>query len=275
MLSRLLSSFATTALVFSLFACSPAGSDQVPAEDTSALNRDLTLPQGGAQDPALSDRPRAEVPPARNPAPPRRNPTPPPVETTPPKTVEPPVVPLTPTAAPTTGSIPVGTTALANVGSRVCTSAKAGDKIVANISEALYGSNGVSIPAGAVAVLEVASANAITDSTKGNISFRLRSIESGGKTYAVSGSATPAVELARTRTTETKSDVKKVAGGAIAGAILGQILGKDTKATVIGAAAGAAAGTAVAVATGKYEGCMAEKSAVRIVLNEAIILPIG
>ena len=170
--------------------------------------------------------------------------------------------------------VAAGERAMATVAGRVCTSAKPGEKVVATLTEPMIGSNGVSVPSGAIAVLEVVSAEAITDSAKGSIAFRIRTLEWAGKTYSVVATAVPGADLERTRTTETKSDVKKVAGGAIAGAIIGQILGKDTKSTVIGAAAGAAAGTAVAVATGKYEGCVAEKGLVRITLTEALILPV-
>jgi hypothetical protein len=144
--------------------------------------------------------------------------------------------------------------------------------VTGTLSDEMTGSNGALIPAGATVNLEVVSTTPMTDSTKGQISFRVRSIESGGRTYNVVGTASPLSDLQLTRTTKTSSDVKKVAGGAAAGAIIGQVIGKNTKGTVIGAAAGAAAGTAVALATGKYEGCVSERGALQIVLTNAIVI---
>jgi hypothetical protein len=279
--ARSMSMVATVALVALAYGCQTDSRDKAAATTDSLLGRDLALAQQEQKPATLNDVPA--------PAPTRSTPKAAPVKQAPPQTAPPPTpptktvipdpvpvpVPVTTTVAPTTGTIAEGTSVRAAISNRICTSAKAGDKFVALTSEAMLGSNGVSIPAGATVVLEVTSAAPITDSTKGNIAFRVRSIESNGKTYQVAANARPDSALVRTRTTETKTDAKKVAAGAIIGGILGQIVGKDTKGTVVGAAAGAAAGTAVAVATGNYEGCISDKGTVRITLTDAIVIPIG
>jgi hypothetical protein len=251
------------AISIAIGACNQGGDDA-----NSALDRDLSLSQPAGGDTALSDVPKTST--AKSPT------TTTPAKSasggatkapsTPPKTAEPPVVPLNAPA------IAKGETALAAVTGRVCTSAKPGDKTTATLTEAWRGSNGAVIPAGATLNLEIAAVEPMTDSTKGIITFRLASVEFDGRTYRAAGSASPVTDPERTRTTTTGSDVKKVAGGAVIGAVLGQVIGRDRKSTVIGAAAGAAAGTAVAVATGKYEACIAEKSQIRLVLAEALVL---
>jgi len=158
------------------------------------------------------------------------------------------------------------------VGSQVCTTNKVGDKFIATLSEPVYGSNGASIPAGSRAVLEVASITPGSDATDAAITFRVRSLETGGGAVAPVGEATPVDNLQKVRVEGKTSDAKKVAAGAIAGAILGQVIGKDTKGTVIGAAAGAAAGTAAAKMGAKYQGCLPSGSRVRLVLADALVV---
>jgi hypothetical protein len=157
-----------------------------------------------------------------------------------------------------------------NVQSRVCTSNQVGEKFVATVSETVTGSDGARIPAGSRAVVEIASVTQGTNNQPAEITFRIRSIATDdGNAYPV-GNATPLDTLERVRAEQRGSDVKKVAGGAIAGAIIGQIIGKDTKGTVIGAAAGAAAGTAAAMATAKYDGCLPAGGRVRLSLAEPL-----
>jgi hypothetical protein len=264
-----LGSLLLAAMALSIAACDTRGGDA-----NATLDRDLSLSQPAGGDTALSDVPKATATgasagagaagtkaPAR-PAPGRATNS----SATPPKSVEPPVIPL---RAP---AIDKGASALAAVSGRICTSAAPGDKVTATLSEAMNGSNGAVVPSGATVHLEIAKVAPMTDSTKGVITFRLASIEFEGRTWQAAGSAAPVSDPERTRTTTTGSDVKKVAGGAFIGAVLGQIIGRDRKSTVVGAAAGAAAGTAVAVATGKYEACIAEKAPIRLVLSEALIL---
>jgi hypothetical protein len=82
-------------------------------------------------------------------------------------------------------------------------------------------------------------------SSPGELSLALRTIQAGGRTYAVS--ANPFLIKGESH---TKSNVAKIGGTTALGAILGGIFGGG-KGAAIGAATGAAAGTGVAAATGK------------------------
>lgn len=158
-------------------------------------------------------------------------------------------------------------------GQRVCTNTYAvGDRFTASVAESVQGSNGVSIPAGATAVIEVTSAkrseNANDDIT---FEFVVRSIAFNGKTYPVSSTITYA-QVDKVRDGSTSNDAKKVATGAVIGAIAGQIFGKKTKSTVIGAATGAAAGAVVAGVTGKYDGCVPSGGRISLTLSEPMVV---
>ena len=166
--------------------------------------------------------------------------------------------------------IAAGTTMAFTVGSRVCTTNLVGDKFVGTLSETVTGSDGARIPAGSRAVVEVASVTPGANNKDAEITFRVRSIATDDGTLIPVGDAAPLDTLERVRAEQKGSDVKKVAGGAIAGAIIGQIIGKDTKGTVIGAAAGAAAGTAAAIATAKYDGCLPSGGRIRLALAEPL-----
>lgn len=142
-------------------------------------------------------------------------------------------------------------------GQRVCTNTYAvGDRFTASVAESVQGSNGVAIPAGATAVIELTSLKR-SENANDNITmeFAVRSIAFNGTTYPVSSTVTSA-QVEKVRNGDASNDVRKVATGAIIGAIAGQIFGHHTKSTVIGAATGAAAGAVVAGATGKYDGCI-------------------
>jgi hypothetical protein len=167
--------------------------------------------------------------------------------------------------------IAAGTAMSFTVGSRVCTSNRAGDKFVATLTEPVIGSNGASIPAGTRAVIEVASVTPATDGSDPRIVFRVRTISTDQGPVAPVGDALPEDSLEKVRI-NGGSDAKKVAAGVIAGAILGQMIGKDTKGTVIGAATGAAAGTVAARAGAKYDGCLPQGGNVRLVLAEGLVM---
>jgi hypothetical protein len=156
-----------------------------------------------------------------------------------------------------TGSIPAGSTISANANSEICTNtSKVGDRLSANVSEAVVGSNGAVIPAGATLHLTVTRLKRSENMNDPIVmEFAVNSVEFGGKTYAVEASVSHA-DVARVRNQPKSADAKKVIGGAAIGAIAGQIIGKNTKSTVIGAAAGAAAGAGAAAATANYEGCV-------------------
>jgi hypothetical protein len=154
---------------------------------------------------------------------------------------------------------------------QTCTSSgRPGDKIIAKLAHGVVGSNGVLIPQGAEAVIEVLTITAGNDSTPARVTYRVKSITANGVTYDAAGEAEPTGELERRRIDSSKNDKKKVIGGAIAGAILGQMIGKDAKGTVIGAAAGAAAGTVAARTSARYEACVPAGTTIRLTLSEAI-----
>jgi hypothetical protein len=154
-------------------------------------------------------------------------------------------------------------------GQRVCTNTYAvGDKFTASVAESVQGSNGVSIPAGATAVIEITGLKR-SENANDNIEmdFAVRSIAFNGKTYPVSSTVTSA-QVDKVRNGDASNDGKKVATGAIIGALAGQIFGHHTKSTVIGAATGAAAGAVVAGATGKYDGCVPNGGRISLKLNQ-------
>jgi len=136
------------------------------------------------------------------------------------------------------------------------------------VAESVQGTNGVAIPAGATAVIEVTSLKR-SENANDNITmeFVVRSIAFNGTTYPVSSTVTSA-QVDKVRNGDASNDVRKVATGAVIGAIAGQIFGHHTKSTVIGAATGAAAGAVVAGATGKYDGCVPNGGRISLKLNQ-------
>ena len=167
------------------------------------------------------------------------------------------------------GTIASGSEISLYSGQRVCTNNyQVGDKFTASVAESVQGSNGVSIPAGATAVIEITALKR-SENANDNIDmeFAVRSIAFNGKTYSVSSTIT-AAQVEKVRNGDASNDGKKVATGAIIGAIAGQIFGHHTKSTVIGAATGAAAGAVVAGATGKYDGCVPNGGRISLRLNQ-------
>lgn len=271
------------------------------AQDTS-LARDLQLANADTlSQPQLKDVP-ATVAPTQNPvteAPrttrhqtpaeiltPNRNPrrvasaprtTPPPVEDVPVTTASGNTVTENATGGSSSegavGTIASGSEISLFSGQRVCTNTyQVGDRFTASVAESVQGSNGVAIPAGATAVIEVTALKR-SENANDNIEmeFAVRSIAFNGRTYSVSSMVTSA-QVDKVRNGEASSDGRKVATGAIIGAIAGQILGRRTKSTVIGAATGAAAGAVVAGATAKYEGCVPSGGRIAIKLTQAMVV---
>ena len=249
----------------------------------SALNRDLQLATGdSAAQPQLKDVPT-----------PSPEPTPAPT-TSRPRTTRPTTRPSTPAPAPTPAApprTPSGNTVTTgeksgggNVGmiasgtaltlastSKVCTNTnKVGDRFVATLTESVTGSNGVTVPAGAKAVIEVTKLKR-SENANDNIEmgFAVRTLEFNGNTYNVDADVTSA-SVDRVRNSSKGNDAKKVIGGAVIGAVVGQVIGKDTKGTVIGAATGAAAGTAAAAATANFEGCVNDGARIVIKLTSPL-----
>lgn len=155
------------------------------------------------------------------------------------------------------GTISAGTSLNLRSNSEVCTNTnKVGDKFTATLNEAVVGSNGATIPAGATVTLTVTRldrSDNVNDPIR--MEFAVNSLSYGGKSYALEATVASAA-VDKVRNQPKSADAKKVIGGAAVGAIAGQVLGKNTKSTVIGAAAGAAAGAGVAAATANYEGCV-------------------
>jgi hypothetical protein len=171
------------------------------------------------------------------------------------------------------GTIASGSEVSLYSGQRVCTNTyNVGDRFTASVAESVQGSNGVAIPAGATAVIELTSLKR-SENANDNIQmeFVVRSIAFNGKSYPVNSTVTSA-QVEKVRNGDASSDGKKVATGAIIGAIAGQIFGHKTKSTVIGAATGAAAGAVVAGVTGKYDGCVPNGGRISLKLNQAMVV---
>ena len=233
------------AFVLVLAACKDKKSDDVLAQDSS-LNKDLALANSDSlAQPQLKDVPvqsdsnvAAPSRVARTPAqiltprgPLRRTsvrPAPEPVATVP--------APSNVTASGNTVSTNEGATATAMgtissgtaiglyAGQRVCTNTNAvGDRFTASVAEAIQGSNGVTIPAGATVVLEI---TAVKRSTSPNDNIQIEmvplSIGFNGKTYPVNSIVTYA-QVDKVRDATRGDDARKVATGAAIGAIAGQI----------------------------------------------------
>ena len=268
---------ASLLLSLALFAGACAKSDNTAAAD-SALNKDIQLAnRDTAAQPALTDVPAGTT---TNPAPAtttktttRTTTTRTPTTTTKKPTVTSSGNTVTRTNAGTAarvGTIPAGATLNLASGSKVCTNTnKVGERFSATVTDAVVGSNGAVIPAGATANVEVTelkrSENANDNVVMG---FRVVSVSFGGHTYPVSATTSYA-QVSKVKNQPKGKDVQKVIGGAAIGAIAGQILGKSTKATVIGGAVGAAAGAGAAAATANYEGCVNSGGRITATLNSS------
>ncbi len=260
-----------------------AKNDNAAAAD-SALNRDIQLAnRDTAAQPALTDVPAGTATaPAPSTAAPRTTTTsrPSTATRTPTTTTRRPTTSVTSSGNTVTrtnagtaarvGTILAGATLNLASGSRVCTNTnKVGDRFNASVTNAVVGSNGAVIPAGATATVEVTelkrSENANDNVVMG---FRVVSVNFAGHTYPVSATTSYA-QVSKVKNQPKGKDVQKVVGGAAIGAIAGQILGRSTKATVIGAAAGGAAGAAAAAATSNYEGCVNSGGRITATLNSS------
>jgi hypothetical protein len=171
------------------------------------------------------------------------------------------------------GTIASGSEISLFAGQRVCTNTYAvGDRFTASVAESVQGSNGVAIPAGATAVIEVTSMKR-SENANDDIQFEfiVRSIAFNGKTYPINSTVTYA-QVEKVRNGDASNDGRKVATGAVIGAIAGQIFGHKTKSTVIGAATGAAAGAVVAGMTGKVDGCVPSGGRISLRLTQPMLV---
>jgi hypothetical protein len=257
-------------------------SDSKPADSAalgadSTLNRDLALAnRDSAAQPQLKDvapdAPAATAPKTSAPTRPKTTPRPsaPAPKTTPPATTTSktasgntvttsPAGGTNPAAAGggAVGMIAAGTTINTNAGSKICTNTNnVGDHVTATVANAVTGSNGAVIPAGATVNMTVTRLKRSENANDPIVmEFAVNSVSFGGKTYQLEATVESAA-VDRVKDQPQSKDVQKVAVGAAAGAIAGRILGKSTKATVSGGAAGAAAGAAAAAATSNYQGCI-------------------
>jgi hypothetical protein len=279
---------ASLALSFALFAAACTAKTDNNAAADSALNKDIQLAnRDTAAQPALTDVPASSTAPlpTTTASTPRTTTSKTTTRTTTrtPTTTRQPTTSVTSsgntvtktssgaaTGAGRVGTIPAGSEINLASGSTVCTNKnKVGDRFNASVTNAVQGSNGAVIPAGATATVEVTelkrSENANDNVVMG---FRVVSVSFGGHTYPVSATTNYA-QVAKVKNQPKGKDVQKVIGGAAIGAIAGQILGKSTKATVIGAAAGGAAGAAAAAATANYEGCVNSGGRITATLNSS------
>jgi hypothetical protein len=274
-------------ITFAIAACSNGGNktDTTLAQD-SALNRDLQLATGdSAAQPQLKDVPPATATPEPAPKAPATRPSTRPTTrpTKPAPTPEPAAPPRTASGNTVTpgekssaggvGAIASGTTLTMASTSKVCTNTnKVGDRFTATLSEAVTGSNGAVIPAGATAEIEVTKLKK-SENANDNIEmgFAVRTISFGGNTYNVDADVSSAA-VDRVRSSTKGNDAKKVLGGAVLGAVIGQVIGKDAKGTVIGAAGGAAAGTAAAAATANYDGCVNDGGRIVVKLTSPLTI---
>jgi hypothetical protein len=266
--------------------------DSSLARDT-ALNRDLALAgQDTTLQPQLRDIPATPPAPAPAASAPRSTATRPstsgrtttPARTTPATTTTPSGNTVTrntsgsasSSAGGSVGTIASGTSLALRSNARVCTNTfQPGQTFSATTTEAVTGSNGATIPAGATVKLEVTQLKRSENiNDKIVMEFAVQSVSFGGRTYQVNGSVANA-DIERVRNQPQSKDVQKVVGGAVLGAIAGQILGKSTKSTVVGAAAGAAAGAGVAGATSNYEGCLPDGGNLTVTLSAPLQVKIS
>jgi hypothetical protein len=168
------------------------------------------------------------------------------------------------------GMIAAGATLSSHANSQICTNTnQVGDHVTATIDNAVSGSNGATIPAGATLNLTVTRLKRSENSNDPVVmEFAVNSVTFGGHTYPIDATVSSAA-VDRVKDQPQSKDVQKVAVGAVAGAVLGHILGHSTKATVIGGAAGAAAGAATAAATANYQGCVQSGGAIVVKLTSA------
>ena len=274
-------------VAMAMLACGGEKKSDTLAQD-STLNRDIQLAnRDSAAQPQLKDVPPAATtaPAPATTAPARTTP-----RTTAPRTTTTPRPAPARTTTPTTtasgntvtrtsgasretalGSIAAGSTLSLTSNSRVCTNTnKVGDHVTATVTQAVSGSNGAVIPAGATANLVITSLKRSENvNDKIDMGFRVTSVSFGGHTYPVTATVQSA-QVDRVKNQPGSKDAQKVATGAAVGAVVGQILGHNTKSTVIGGAVGAAAGAGAAAATSNYEGCVPDGGRITVSLDNAV-----
>jgi hypothetical protein len=259
-------SLRTSVVVGAIAVLAACGGDKSKADSAlaadSLLNRDLQLAgQDTSAKPALTDVPKAPA-----------------TKTAATKAKAPPTKAApAPAPRPTSGEVASGTALSLRTSGDLCTNTnKAGDTYMATVADAVYGSNGATIPAGAVVSFAVSKINRsenVNDPIE--MVFTPTSIAFGGKTYALEAAVTPGYRVEKIKNVPKGTTTKNVVGGAAVGAIAGQLLGKNTKATVIGAAVGGAAGAAAAAAAANYEGCIRGNTTIVLTLTSPLTVPVA
>ena len=255
-----------------------SNADSALAADTT-LNRDLALAgTDTAAQPQLTDVPATPAGGASTPTKtatktPARTPTTSTKTSTPTKTASGNTKTAGTGTATRSGTIAAGSALNVRANSDLCTNThKVGDRFQATVNEAVVGSNGATIPAGATVTLTVTKLNRSENANDPiEMEFSVDQVSFSGKSYNITGSVA-SLPVERVRNQPKSKDVQKVVGGAAIGAIAGQVLGKNTKSTVIGAAAGAAAGAATAAATANYEGCVRAGGNFVVTLTNAVTI---
>jgi hypothetical protein len=222
---------------------------------------------------AVTKATKAPAPkPARKPAP---TPAAPEVASQPAPAVPKPASAPAPSAS-TTGVIAAGVPLGTTLGTRVCTNThKVGDQVTATLGNAVPGTNGALIPAGATVTLRVSESQRGENGKEGiRLAFEPVSVAFAGTSYTIDGSAVM-TQMQTVRAQTTGDQAKKVVGGAVIGAIAGELLGRKAKTAVIGAAVGAAAGGVVAAGTADWNGCLAEGANLTVTLMSPVTVKVG
>lgn len=146
---------------------------------------------------------------------------------------------------------------------------KPGATVTASVASDVKDASGrVVIPAGSrvtLTITEIHESENKGDKT-GKLTLTPASVEIGGQSYALDGSATALDRKLVDRKTNA-GDVAKVGAGAAAGAIVGRVIGGSTKGAVIGGLIGGAVGTQRAIETQDRDVVVPASSRVEITLN--------
>jgi hypothetical protein len=175
------------------------------------------------------------------------------------------------------GVITAGMNIAVHSPTRVCTNTQhPGDHVDAIVADAVTGSEGAAIPAGATASVEIVESQyGQNDGDKVRLTLRVASVTFGGRTYDLAGADIVAPPVTKVRRQSTGAQVGKVATGAAIGAVVGKVVGKSNGATVAGGAVGAAAGGIVAKETADYDGCIAADAKLVAKLTQDVRVRVG
>lgn len=269
--------------VATLLVSAACGSKDSPPADA----RQITLAPQAAAEPQLADRPLPAPKPEgrpeardrqrREPTATKLEPVVEPTVSAPAPAAAPAPLPVpkeTPAPEPAMGMVESGTSFTVRPETRICTNThKPGDRFTATLAEPVHGSNGVTIPAGATAILRVVEPREKA-SSQGEVSlaFDIVSIRYDNQAYEVAAHVTHTASAERINSQSNGDKAKKVGAGAAIGAIAGRILGGNTRSTVVGGVVGAAAGAAVAASDNHYETCLSGDGAITLAFDRPLVL---